>query len=103
MKDFLSVPDRKTPARFAIAAVAIWLAPCLAASPLRADPVDRQVAEWAILMGGSVRLEGRDERIRELTKLPSDDFHLELADFVGTNINPPDLQRLAGLTRLKIL
>src|SRR3954447_22960615 len=54
-------------------------------------------------MGGSVRLEGQDGRIRELTKLPAADFHLELADLVGTNINPPDLQRLSGLTRLKTL
>ena len=54
-------------------------------------------------MGGSVRLEGQDGRIRELTDLPAADFHLELADLVGTNINPPDLQRLSGLTRLKTL
>ena len=54
-------------------------------------------------MGGSVRLEGQDGRIRELTDLPAADFHLELADLVGTNINPPDLQRLSGLTHLKIL
>ena len=54
-------------------------------------------------MGGSVRLEGQDERIREVTRLPAADFHLELADLVGTNINPPDLQRLTGLTRLKTL
>ena len=58
-------------------------------STLRAEPADRQVAEWVILMGGSVRLEGQDARIRELTDLPAADFHLELADLVGTNINPP--------------
>ena len=83
----------------AIRVVGIWLALSLASSTLRAEPLDRQVAEWVILMGGSVRLEGRAERIREVTKLPADDFHLELADLVGTNILPPDLQWLTGLTR----
>jgi Leucine-rich repeat (LRR) protein len=70
---------------------------------LRAEPPDRQVAEWVILMGGSVRREGQDGRIRDLTQLPATDFHLELVDLVGTNVNPPDLQRLNGLPRLKIL
>src|SRR6476660_8104492 len=60
-------------------------------------------ARAAIRVGGSVRLDGQDERIRELTKIPAADFHLELADLVGTNINPPDLLRLSGLTRLKVL
>ena len=73
-----------------------------APSPLLADPQDRQVAEWALLLGGSVRLEGRPERIREVTKLPAGDFHLELVDLVGTNILPPDLKWLTGLTRLKV-
>src|SRR5205823_3762788 len=75
----------------------------IAATPLAAEPQDRQVAEWAILLGGSVRLEGRAERIRDLTKLPAGDFHLELVDLVGTNILPPDLKWLTGLTRLKVL
>ena len=68
-----------------------------------AEPQDRQVAEWVLLMGGSVRLEGRAERIREVTQLPAADFQLELVDLVGTNILPPDLKWLTGLTRLKIL
>src|SRR5262249_30161027 len=74
-----------------------------AAAPLMAEPQDRQVAEWAILLGGSVRLEGRPERVRDLTRLPTGDFHLELVDLVGTNILPPDLKWLTGLTRLKVL
>jgi hypothetical protein len=56
-----------------------------------------------LLSGGSVRLEGRDERIREVTKLPADDFHLELVDLVGTNTLSPDLQWLTGLKHLKTL
>src|SRR3954452_20086185 len=99
----MNVAARDDFARPAILAAGFWLALSLTSSPLRAEPPDRQVAEWVILMGGSVRLEGQDERIRELSKLPPTDFHLEMADLVGTNINPPDLQRLSGLTRLKIL
>src|SRR5262245_25073612 len=74
-----------------------------AAAPLMAEPRDRQVAGWTILLGGSVRLEGRPERVRDLTRLPPGDFHLELVDLVGTNILPPDLKWLTGLTRLKVL
>src|SRR5437867_1559133 len=83
--------------------VAIWLCFAIAVSPLMAEPQDRQVAEWAILLGGSVRLEGRPERVRDLSTLPPGDFHLELVDLVGTNILPPDLKWLTGLTRLKVL
>src|SRR3954447_13078044 len=99
----MNVNAREIFARPAILAVGMWCALTATASTLRVEPLDRQVAEWVILMGGSVRLEGQDGRIRELTDLPGADFHLELADLVGTNINPPDLQRLSGLTRLKTL
>src|SRR6478736_4343704 len=74
-----------------------------ALQPLWAEQQDRQVAEWAILVGGSVRIEGKAERVRELPKLPAEDFSLELIDLVGTNILPPDLKWLDGLTRLKVL
>ncbi len=86
-----------------LVALATSLVLSMMARPVRAEPADRQVAEWVILMGGSVRLHGAQERIRELTMLPAADFRLELADLVGTNINPPDLERLAGLAHLKIL
>src|SRR5438270_9227722 len=74
-----------------------------AAPSAYAEPQDRQVAEWTILLGGSVRVEGRPERFRDLTKLPTDDFYLELVDLVGTNVLPPDLKWLSGLKRLKVL
>ena len=74
-----------------------------AIKPLRAEPLDRQVAEWVMLLGGSVRLEGDVERTTELTDLPTQGFHLELVDLVGANILPPDLQQLIGLKRLRIL
>src|SRR5262245_44132602 len=99
----MNVTARDALARPAILSVGFWLALSLGPSTLRAEPPDRQVAEWVILMGGSVRLEGQDGRIRDLTQLPAADFHIELADLVGTNINPPDLQRLNKLSRLKIL
>ena len=73
------------------------------ARPLPAEPVDRQVSEWVLLLGGSVRLAGHDERVREASALPTDDFRVELVDLVGTNILPPDLQRLIGLQGLKTL
>jgi hypothetical protein len=38
-----------------------------------------------------------------LTALPAGDFQLELVDLVGANILPPDLARLSGLKRLRIL
>src|SRR5262245_25331991 len=76
---------------------------CLAmARPLLAEPQDRQVAEWVILLGGSVRVEGKTDRVRDITQLPASDFHLELIDLVGTNILPPDLKWLTGLTRVKV-
>src|SRR4051812_20650025 len=76
--------------------LALWLA-LATAQPLAAELPDRQAAEWTILMGGSVCVEGQPEQIRELRDLPTGDFHLELVDLVGTNIVPPDLQRLSGL------
>jgi len=68
-----------------------------------ADERDRQVAEWVVLMGGSVRLEGQRDRVREVSQLPADDFRLELVDLVGANILPPDLKWLDGLPRLRTL
>src|SRR4051794_19687524 len=89
--------------RLAILLAGVWLVPDVVTRTRGAEPSDRPVAEWVILMGGSVRVEGRDERIRELTRLPAGDFRLVLVDLVGTNINPPDLRRLTGLTRLRAL
>ncbi|MEO8268441.1 MAG: hypothetical protein ABI557_01900, partial [Aureliella sp.] len=68
-----------------------------------AEELDRQVAEWVILMGGTVHVEGRNERNTELSDLPANDFRLDLVDLVGTNILPQDLQRLIGLSRLRTL
>jgi Leucine-rich repeat (LRR) protein len=94
---------RAVASRIARLAIVVALGFFLVARPACAEPQDRQVAEWVLLLGGSVRIEGSSERVRELTALPSGDFHLELVDLVGANILPPDLKWLTGLTRLRIL
>ena len=78
----------------------VWL--CGVAG-LRAEPVDRDVAEWAIRMGGWVDLHGRDGRIHSVENLPTEDFRLETLNLVGGNIDPPDLARLSTLSALKEL
>src|SRR4051812_45787157 len=85
--------------RLPLAAAVLFVSGSLAS----AAPQDRQVAEWVLLQGGSVRLEGDSRRIRDVTQLPANDFSLELVDLVGTNILPPDLKWLTGLSRLKVL
>ncbi len=79
------------------------LALCLSPSFLWAESLDRQVAEWVLQLGGSVGLENQSGRVRDVTRLPDEDFALELIDLVGTNIFPPDLERLVGLQHLRVL
>ena len=73
------------------------------AQPLQAEPLDREAAEWALLMGGSVGLAGQTGRIRDVTDLPEKDFQLELVELVAANILPRDLHQLVGLKHLKTL
>ncbi|MGH9662643.1 MAG: leucine-rich repeat domain-containing protein, partial [Bryobacteraceae bacterium] len=61
---------------------------------------DRSVAEWTIAMGGAVSLEGQSRRIRNVAELPAADFRIAVVDWVGVNVDPPDLARLAGLAGL---
>src|SRR5579862_125430 len=61
---------------------------------------DRQVAEWTLFMGGAVGLKGGHELIRDVAALPAGDVELEVVDWVGMNIEPPDLERLSGLHHL---
>lgn len=68
-----------------------------------AQSQDLSVAEWTILNGGTVRIEGQVERTREVSQLPKDDFRIDLIDLVGTNISPPDLVRLSDLKGLRFL
>src|SRR5688500_6347809 len=84
-------PNRDRFCRVATRASAAILATAnlLAAATLLAESPDRQAAQWTILMGGSVAVDGRPERIREIRNLPDGEFRLELIDLVGTNILPP--------------
>ncbi len=66
MEVSIHIPVRSTSARVATLLVASTLWLFVSAGPLRAESPDRQVAEWVVLVGGSVRLEGQIERIREV-------------------------------------
>ena len=70
---------------------------------LRAAPVDRAAAEWAIRMGGWVRIHGQSTRTYRVADLPEKDFRLKVLNLVGCNIDPPDLARLSSLSGLKEL
>src|SRR6202453_2152301 len=64
---------------------------------------DRQVAEWTLFMGGAVGIKGGNGLIRDVAALPPGDFDLEMLDWVGMNVEPPDLERIGGLRHLKEL
>ncbi|MBM3752396.1 MAG: hypothetical protein FJW38_00260 [Acidobacteria bacterium] len=65
--------------------------------------VDRRVAEFTLLMGGRVEVAGRAGRIADAADLPRGDFLVTVLDWVGMNVDPPDLERLTGLAALKEL
>ena len=70
---------------------------------MAADSVDRHVAEWTLTMGGRVGLAGQARRNSDIADLPAGDIQLEVLDWLGMNVDPPDLERLSGLTHLKEL
>lgn len=78
---------------------ALLLVPALAL----AGESDEKVARWTLLMGGRVVLEGAGAPIRDVSELPSGPYQLEVVDWVGVNAVPEDLERLAGLERLREL
>jgi hypothetical protein len=73
------------------------------ARPLTAAEPDREVAIWAIDMGGFVILEGDRRRIRDVADLPAKDFRIEVLNLVGANIHPPHLEAVGKLTALREL
>ena len=75
----------------------------LAAAIALAGEVDRRVAEFTLLMGGRIEVAGRTGRIADSADLPRADFQITALDWVGMNVDPPDLERLTGLTALKEL
>src|ERR1700680_327490 len=70
---------------------------------LFAESGDRQVAEWTLTMGGRVGLAGQPRRISDIADLPAGDIQLEALDWLGVNVDPPDLERLSALTHFKEL
>src|SRR5438067_224148 len=77
-----------------------WIA---SACLLSAESLDRTVAEWTLTMGGSVGIAGRAGLIHDIAGLPAGEIQLDVVDWLGVNVDPPDLQRLSGLTALKEL
>src|SRR5215510_13971047 len=71
-----------------------------------AQTAEREIAEWVIRQGGRVILEpGREESkpIGDVAQLPAGEIHIIGVDLVGTLIEPKELEKLSGLTRLKEL
>ncbi|HWB97766.1 MAG TPA: hypothetical protein VG672_13725, partial [Bryobacteraceae bacterium] len=64
---------------------------------------DREVAEWTLFMGGAVGVKGTPGLIRDIARLPDGPVELEIVDWVGMNVDPPDLERLSGLAHLREL
>src|SRR5215470_9214090 len=54
-------------------------------------------------MGGRVGVSGQPHLIDDIAGLPRGDIQLEILDWVGMNVDPPDLERLSALTHLKEL
>ena len=75
----------------------------LSASALFAADADRDVALWALRMGGYVVLEGSPQRIREIPQLPDRDYRIEVLNLIGTNMHPPHMEAFAKLTALREL
>ena len=75
----------------------------LMCSPLAAEQVDRDIAVWALHLGGAVLLEDGSSPIRDVTSLPGGDFRIVTLNLVGTNMHPPHMKRFAQLTALRKL
>src|SRR5580698_9182628 len=70
---------------------------------LAAGPTEREVADWAIRMGGRVTLEGHAGELTDPAQIPTGDVRITGLDLTNTLIDPTDMRRLAGLTSLKEL
>ncbi len=64
----------------------------------RASEADRDVAIWALHMGGFVVQEGDSRRIRDVADVPDRDFRIEILNLVGANIHPPHMEAFGNLT-----
>src|ERR1700722_19010465 len=89
----------------AMRSAALLVAMLLASVPaaLAAGPTEREVADWAIRMGGRVTLEGHAGELTDPAQIPAGDVRITGLDLTNTLIDPTDMRRLAGLTSLKEL
>src|SRR5579864_6248464 len=77
---------------------------CLLLAALCASAAtEREVAEWAIRLGGRVTLNGSRAPIHDLSLLPPGDFQITGLDLVGTLADPKELVKISGLTSLREL
>src|SRR5580693_9178353 len=83
---------------------ALFLAMSLASIPgFAAAPTQREIADWAIRMGGRVTIEGHAAEIIDPEQLPPGDVRITGLDLTNTVIDPTDLRRFTGLTALREL
>src|SRR5262249_30609989 len=71
---------------------------------LQAD-VERRAAEWVLSQGGNVivRVKGQERKIAGGGTLPAEGFELEGIDLTNKPLIAADLERLKGLTNLRVL
>ena len=84
---------------------ALCLTILLASVPgaIAAGLAERDVADWAIRMGGRVTIEGHAGELADPAQLPAGDVRITGLDLTNTLIDPTDLRRLSGLTALREL
>src|SRR5215813_1988799 len=70
---------------------------------IAAGPTEREVAEWAIRVGGRVTIEGRSTALTDPVDLPAGNVRIVALDLTNTLIDPTDLRRLSGLTAIRDL
>lgn len=64
---------------------------------------NREIAEWAISLGGSVIITSQNEPVTDASYLPYEPFGLEELDFSGTEVTKSDLEKLTEIVRLERL
>ena len=75
---------------------AVLLAALAVMPALAATPTEREVADWAVRVGGRITLEGRAAAITDPIDLPSGDVRILSLDLTNTVIDPTDLRRLTA-------
>src|SRR5215510_996043 len=64
---------------------------------------DGTVAEWVLLVGGSISIESARSPVWQIRDRPDRDFKLTAINLVPVTVDPPEFKRLAGLAHLKEL